>query len=146
MQPHSDATTHLETFTPPLARAVVEVLRQGGIPAWADEESGRGAGELAVRVPDGLREEAFVFLASRMDEVHRLAADDPDGETDGHAAERPIVMERFRSLGFLALLLAPLLVVTLASPRLPRPLALIVLVGGMAAIVAWRNRQSRDEE
>jgi hypothetical protein len=141
MQPHSDATTHLETYSAPLALAVVEILREGGIPAWAQDPSGHRSGELAVRVPEGLRAEALAMVANRMEEIHGAAgAAPPTGEDD--EASRPIILERFRRLGFLALLLAPLLVVTLASPRLPRPLALVVLVGGMVAILAWRNRQT----
>ncbi|HWB72363.1 MAG TPA: hypothetical protein VG452_09090 [Egibacteraceae bacterium] len=132
----------LDAFAPALAQAVEAVLRREGLPARTQA----AAGDWAVLVPDGRRDEAFALLARHMDEVQALArgqpappAADPD-DADGP----PIVMERLRRMGFLALLLAPLLVVTLASAGMPLRYALALFLLGVVVVAAWRDRAAGD--
>jgi hypothetical protein len=56
---------------------------------------------------------------------------------------RPLVLERFRRAGFLmAILLAPLLVVTLAQTPVSRVVALVLLVAG-GVVVGLLGRRER---
>lgn len=64
------------------------------------------------------------------------------GEDDEHGP--PLVMERLRRFGWLAVVLVPLLVITLAQTFMSTEWALIVFVGGLVAITAWMQRQSED--
>lgn len=132
--------TVLATFPTPLARAVVAVLTDSGVPAALAEQ----AGEPAVVVPRTRRQEAFNVLSARMEEVQEHAA----GAASAAAAPtdaadepppRPLVMERFRDMGFVAIALIPLLVVTLSNVRLPGAYVAAIVIGGMVGLVAWRN-------
>jgi hypothetical protein len=58
-------------------------------------------------------------------------------------AEPPLVLERLRNLGLVAIVLVPLLAVTLAAPGMPRWLAVAITVTGLAALVVWRRRPGR---
>jgi hypothetical protein len=59
-------------------------------------------------------------------------------------ARRPLVLERFRSLGWLALVLVPLLVITLAQVAVSLRWAIVVLIGGLVLLVALRERADED--
>ncbi|HWH31329.1 MAG TPA: hypothetical protein VNU01_01515 [Egibacteraceae bacterium] len=61
----------------------------------------------------------------------------PDSDEDGP----PLVMERLRKFGWVAVVLAPLLVITLAQISIGVEWAIIVFVGGLVAITAWRQRE-----
>ena len=147
--------TELAIFDADLAGAVVRVLRRHGVDAWLAAAPTEG-GQRAVHVAATQREPAFGVLADRMEEIHgELAERRPAAGRDrGHeedasepADARPLVMERFRRIGLnVAVLLAPLLVISLARPPFPVAVALITLVGGMAAIVALRERQRDDQD
>lgn len=56
----------------------------------------------------------------------------------------PLVMERLRRFGWLAVVLVPLLVITLAQTFMSTEWAIIVFVGGLVAITAWIQRESGD--
>lgn len=151
--------TELSTFDPDLADAVVRVLRRHGFDAWVGEPAGAAGAERTVHVASGARDRALALLADRMEEVtgelaeHRSTAGrrrparaEPDAGRDGAGDDgsRPLVMERFRRAGLnLAVVLAPLLIVVLARPPFPLALTAVVLVAGMALIVALRDRQLR---
>jgi hypothetical protein len=136
----------LDTYEPRLADAVASVLRRHGTAAWTEPT---GAGEVAVHVPAAARDSAMRTLAERMEEVHAALAaaaapagrpaPEPAAAPDDDPA-RPIVLERIRRLGFLAALLVPLLVVSLAAPGMPMSVALAVFVGGLVAVTALRAR------
>lgn len=142
----------LATYDAPVARAVAAVLHRAGLPATTVGAEQAG-GETAVFVPHGRREEALTVIAARMEEISARAGAAAAASAgaarpgDGDAAaswqedggDRPLVLERFRSLGFVAVALVPILVVTLANVRLPLAYALAVVVGGMVLLTAWRN-------
>lgn len=134
--------------------------RAGGPGVHAPEHDTVGDQEEAatVLVPAGSRERAWSVLAEHMETVRALAdeeADRPEGRVARLASgagaggerqrgaeegtERPLVMERLRRLGFISVALAPLLVVTLANVRLPGAYMVALLVGGAAAIMAYRS-------
>ncbi len=120
-----------------------------GVPAALAEQPG----EPAVVVPRTRRQEAFRVLSARMEQVHERAAAGaaaahatPAGAAD-EPTHRPLVMERFRDMGFIAIALIPLLVVTLSNVRLPGAYVAAIVIGGMVGLVAWRNgRRATDEE
>jgi hypothetical protein len=125
-------------FPPALAAAVVRLLRREGVRAATGAVEGD---DIAVLVPATERERAFAVLAAGMDEL--VAAVEAAAAATGDDEEEdapPLVFERLRRLGFLPLLLAPLLAVTLAAVGLPGAYALIVFVAGVVAIQAWRDR------
>jgi Flp pilus assembly protein TadB len=165
-QPPHQRRAHvaLTSFDVRTATAVVAVLRRAGVSA-----SGRAAGdgEVEVTVPEGAREEAMRILGARMEEVREaVAAADADAlaararDRAGDRARRagaphpapddvhagpPLVMERFRSLSWLAaVLLVPMLAVTIAGPLRGdlRIGAAVVLMAVVAAVV-WRRRRDR---
>lgn len=166
MPPDQDASAPLATFDPPVARAVVTVLRRQGVPARTGDQPS-SVDEAEVLVPGDRREEALTLLAARMEEVSALAAPGqgadqedtappvtspvttsgwhPDAGAD-EGEGRPIVMERLRAMGLgIAALLVPLLVIVYAAPSLPVRWALVVFVGGLVAVYAWRRRSESDE-
>lgn len=164
--PMPDAPTEeLAAFDPPLAEAVAAVLTGAGVPAALDEAPG---GERSVLVPAARRSEALAALASRMDEVQALAAGRPRGPAgavgDGgehagagdaggeHAGagdaggQPPLVLERFRSFGWVAVALVPLLVIALARVRLPAGAMIALVVGSVVLLSAWRSGRLGREE
>lgn len=153
-------TVPLAEFDPPMARAVSEVLRRAGVPAEVSPQTTDAHGDALVVVPDGRREEAFEVLARSMEDVQaqlrsdvperrswpalerRSGAVEPDCSEDGSELEddgRPLLFERLRQLGFLPLLLVPLMVVTLAQVRMPGAYTAALVIGGIVALYAWRN-------
>lgn len=150
MHPDPGTSAHLASFDPALAEAVVAVLRREGVSAVAEPD---GNGQVEVRVPAAHREQALTVLAARMEAVHELArsgtaagaapaASAAPDEDDGP----PIVMERFRRMGFgIAVVLAPLLIVTLGG-ALPLGYAVGLFVLGLVAVVYWRRRSEDDEQ
>lgn len=136
----------LAAFDPPLARAVVTVLRSAGLPASLAAEAG---GQAAVLVPPERRGEAFEVLAARMDDIHAEAAGAAGSPRPGPAPEpvpwddgappRPLVLERFRRFGWVAVALVPLLVITLANVRLPGSLMVALVIGSVVLLSAWRT-------
>lgn len=68
----------------------------------------------------------------------------PDGWDDAEPEERPLVLERLRHFGWLAVVLVPLLVITLAQTFMSMEWALIVFIGGLVAITAWMQRENDD--
>lgn len=64
---------------------------------------------------------------------------DPDDEQGP-----PLVLERLRRFGWVAVVLAPLLVITLAQITVSVEWAILVFVGGLVAITAWRHREPDD--
>lgn len=149
----------LADFDAPVARAVVVVLRRAGVPARLAGEVPPGSAdpELTVVVPEDRRDEALAAMAAAMEEIQaevsRQApaptapagpdADDEDEDEDEEGGHRPLLFERLRRLGFLPVLLVPLLVVTLSQTRLPAAYAIALVVGGAAAVVAWRDGRRR---
>ncbi len=135
------------------------VLRRAGIDARLVEGVAAGDDDAEVLVPEDDREDAMRILGERMEEVTEsvLEADrlqerraapppttgplhDPD---DVHVGP-PLMMERFASLRYLAVLvMVPLLVVTLAPTirgdvRVIVAIVLLVVVAG--ALVVRRRR------
>ena len=149
--PHEPtAPVELATFDPPVARAVVTVLRRAGIPAEAAnlDVAEHTGGEAPVLVPPDHRDAALALIASRMEDVRhhvleheRHAAPPPSVDGDdldaGHG--RPLVLDRLRRLGFVGVALIPLLVITLANVRLPAAYVAAIILGGIVLLTAWRN-------
>ncbi len=155
-------TVPLAEFDPPMARAVAQVLRRAGVPATVSTE-GAADGDVFVVVPEGRREEAFAVLARSMEDVQAARRSDvprgaarpqPAPEGDAEAAvedeldhTRPLLFERLRELGFLPVLLVPLMIVALAQVRLPGGYTAALVIGGIVALYAWRTgRRDRTEE
>lgn len=62
--------------------------------------------------------------------------DPPSDDGDGDEAHRPLVLERFRSAAVLvAVLLVPLLAVTLAQTALPRGAVLAIVLAGTVVVL-----------
>jgi hypothetical protein len=152
VQPQQRPYVPLTTFDERTARAVVAVLHRAGVPAAARPSVGE---EVEVTVPEGARDEAMRILGSRMEEVtdaigaadretaaRRPSAPAPDPD-DVHAGP-PLVMERLRSLSWLAaVFLVPLLAVTIAGPVRGdlRILFAVVLMFAVAGLLWWRRRR-----
>jgi hypothetical protein len=159
MRPEHDAGVHLDTFPRPLAHAVVSVLRRHGVQAWAKDAGeslpGLDDGQAAVFVPVGARDMAVATMAATMEEIREEAEQTPRlvrprglGSARSEIEDEPgppIVMERIRRMGFIGLLLAPLLVITLAAPGMPMALAIAIYVAGLVALTAFRQRAADDE-
>lgn len=150
--PWEQTVEPLAPFDPPVARAVVSLLRSRGVPATSAQGDGE---EMIVLVPADRRAAAFALLAGNMEQITALAREDgprrtaaaaPSDPDDVHSG-RPLVLERLRQGRLLiVLLLAPLLVATLARPGFPLSFALVVLVGGAALLLAWRQREQDREQ
>lgn len=166
----SSENIQLATFDPEVAHAVVAVLLREGVQAVTASVPGVPDGEVAVLVEPSQRARALAVLTQRMEDVSaelrggpagepritivtapgprdtgrgggtgragRPTPDEDEDEDDGP----PLVMERFRSMGFVAMVLAPLLVITLSARSMSLTWALVVFIGGMVALTAWRNR------
>lgn len=158
MEPADAESVQLATFDPPLADAVVTVLRREGIPARSaplDHE------QVEVTVPTDHRDRALALLASRMEAIRDLArgagesgpaepgtlsasgdAPTPQEGEEEEEAQRPLLLERLRRVGYgVAALLIPLLAVTVAGGNLPAGYALAVFIGGLVAVTWWRSRR-----
>lgn len=136
--PEALSGSELAAFDPPIARAVVAVLRSEGIRAWLVGETAEDASLVHV-VPED-RGAALAALTRRMEEVHERAGEEAEVDADLGVADPPLVMERFRSAGLLiGVILAPLLVVTLARTRLSVGMTLAVVVGGAVALMLARR-------
>jgi hypothetical protein len=140
-------TEELASFDPLLAEAVTAVLLQAGVPAALGEPAG---GERTVLVPRSRREEALAMLAARMDEVQALATTGAGLPDHGRAVaayddlgdaedDRPLVLDRFRSFGWVAVALVPLLIISLANIRLPSGILLVLVIGSVVILSAWRT-------
>jgi hypothetical protein len=165
VDPQHDDGVALTAFDIRTAAAVVSVLRGAGISAWATAED--ESGEVEVRVAADDRERAMAELGARMEQVQdalrksdrtapgirptartRRADPDPDPaplpDPDDVHAGPPLVMERFRSMGFLtAMVIVPLMVVTLAPTlrgETARTVVLVVAVVVAAALLLRRRR------
>lgn len=163
--PPSDqpATAALVAFDPTTAEVVVGVLDRAGIRADLGPADPRG--DVPVLVPPAARDAALAVLAERMEEIAAAVRTADAGTTTATSSARrrdragspadagmadldpddprsgpPLVMERFRNLGYLALLLVPLLAVSLAVPGMPRWLSVLVLVVGTLALLGARGR------
>jgi hypothetical protein len=146
---HESTPVELASFDPPVARAVVAVLRRAGIAAdAADLETAEHAGtEATVRVPPEHRDAALSLVAARMEAVRqhvleherRVAPPTVVEEADELEPRRPLVLERFRRLGFIAVALVPALVITLANVRLPGAYVAAIVLGGIVLLTAWRT-------
>lgn len=156
--PTPDAPTEeLASFAPALAEAVAAVLSEAGVPTILGEAPD---GELSVLVPRERRGEALAALAARMDEIQARATGDPRYSSEmvsgcyedshvtggewayGEAAESggpPLVLDRFRSLGWVAVALVPLLIIGLARVRLPAMVVLLLMIGSVVLVAAWRS-------
>lgn len=165
MEPADGTSAQLATFDPPLADAVVTVLRREGIPARSEPVADD---QVEITVPADRREQALTLLAGRMEAVNELVNGsgevttvDSDGPPAGErppvegedlqdegqeGPERPLLMERLRKVGYgLSALLVPLLVITVAGRNLPAGYALAVFIGGLVAITWWRSRRQDAE-
>lgn len=69
---------------------------------------------------------------------------DTGDQGDDDEQGRPLVMERLRRFSWMAVVLVPLLVITLAQTFMSIEWALIIFVGGLVAITAWRQRADDD--
>jgi hypothetical protein len=127
-----------------LADAVVGALRRRGCPAWtAEGDDGR-----VVLVPGSRREQALRLVADAMDELATSAIDRRPPPTepseDDDEPSRRMVLPRLRDAG-IAILLVPLLIVTLSAISIPRDWAATVFIAGIVVIVALRARARRDD-
>lgn len=126
----------------PLANAIVAALQRRGCPAWTIESNDG----FVVLVPQGRRDEALRLVAAAMDEL-ATSRDDrrPPAVEDGddEEPERRLLLPRLRGAG-IAILLVPLLVVALSAVNFPAQYAAVLMIAGMAAIVALRIRARRD--
>ncbi len=120
----------------------MRILRDEDLRAWVAEDDPRQGRVLVVPAD---HERANEVLATRMEDVQRLAERMREASGDRRPSEpdaarpRPLVMERFASMGWLiGLVLAPLLVVTLAQTVQSLRVVLVVLAVGLAALVAGR--------
>lgn len=150
MTPDGQTSAQLAVFAPALAEAVVTVLQRHGISSAVEPLDHE---DVEVRVPAARRDEALALLADHMEQIHELVGragtvtatpvpvTDPQAHEEDEGTGAPIVMDRLRrmSLG-LVVLLAPLLVITLAGVNLPIGYALALFVGGLVAVVYWRSR------
>ena len=130
----------LAEFPPTLAAAVVTVLRRAGVPATLGDPVA-GTSDVSVLVPGDRRGDALTALAIRMEEVREEAeAESGSGARAEDDAEEPapLVMERLRNLGVVAMVLTPLLIITLAAPGMPMWLAIVIYIGVLAVVVALR--------
>jgi hypothetical protein len=133
----------------------VTVLRANGVQAWIDEEGVTAGDSVSVHIPPDAHDAAVETLARHMEEIHALAGQGRRRAQAGQATQSgpanldeddlgsgpPLVMERFRQAGFvIALVLAPLLVVTLARTPMSRGLALGIVILGAVLLAALRNR------
>lgn len=143
-----DQPTPVADFPPDLAEAVAATLRAHGMAAEVVEH-----GEAAeVVVPGARREEAVSLMAAQMDEIRDRLDDEP--QRAGPAPTEPppesgdeqepgaplLATERLRRLWPVPVLLVPLLVL-LGSASVPANFAVLVLIGGMVAVVALRQRR-----
>lgn len=144
-----DQPTPVADFPPDLAEAVAATLRAHGMTAEVVER--REAAEVVV--PAARREEAVSLMAAQMDEIReRLGDGEPQGggsapteppPASGGGEEPgppPLATERLRRLWPVPVLLVPLLVL-LGSASVPANFAVLVLIGGMVAVVALRQRR-----
>lgn len=149
-QTHGEALTAFDSAT---ADAVVEVLSRAGIPAWQDPDPDEH-GDVVVRVNPGMRERAMQEMGRRMEEIQATlrrspAPDDStrphEPDVDDPADGPPLTMERFADLRVLvAVVLGPLLVITVAGPFLTRTVRVsviifIVIATGLALFIARRR-------
>jgi hypothetical protein len=140
----------LADFDAPVARAVVTVLARAGIPARVAELA-PSPDERTVIVPAERRDEALAALAASMEAIRdelRGPAQAPPAPAAGTFADddedaRPLLFERLRSLGFLPLLLVPLMVIGLSQVPLPAGYTLAIFVAISVAVVAWRDGRMR---
>lgn len=72
-------------------------------------------------------------------DAHEPDAHEPAPEADDGP---PLVMERLRRFGWLAVVLVPLMVITLAQTFMSTEWAIIVFIGGLVAITAWIQREN----
>lgn len=147
-----DQPTPVADFPPDLAEAVVATLRAHGMSAEVAE---RGE-DVEVVVPAARREEALSLMASQMDEIRdRLGAalsepapaaperQPPSDDADAPGPHPPLATERLRRLWLVPVVLVPLLALLglLGSASVPANFAVLVLIGGMVAVVALRQRR-----
>ena len=136
--PEALSGSELAAFDPPIARAVVAVLRSEGLRAWLVGESAEGAS--LVHVEPENRAAALAALSRRMEEVHARAGEEAEMSGDLGVADPPLVMERFRRAGLaVGVVLAPLLVITLARTRLSVGMTAAIVVGGVVALMLARR-------
>jgi len=138
--PDSEALSGSEfaAFDPPIARAVVTVLRSEGLRAWLVGESAED--EFLVHVVPEDRAAALTALNRRMEEVRICAGDEAATAADIVPGDPPLVMERFRRAGLaIGVILAPLLVVTLARTRLSIGMTLAIVFGGAVILMLVRR-------
>lgn len=146
--------TSVADFPPRLAEAVAATLRDHGVAA---ETVDRGDAADVV-VPAARRDDALALMAARMDEIRDRAQDEsPEAASEpepGPAAPagavdeaeggrtRPLVSERLRQLWPVPVVLVPMLVL-LGSASVPANYAVLLVIGGMVAVVALRQRRQR---
>ena len=148
MTDHSQPSSASPTFAeldPATATALVRVLRDEGLRAWIAEDDPLRRRVLVVPAD---HERANAVLSRRMEDVqlHAARIREASGEDvhddvgdDGRSAQTPLVMERFASMGWLlAVVLVPLLVVTLAQTVQSLRVVVVVVSLGVAAVVAGR--------
>lgn len=144
-----DQPTPVADFPPDLAEAVAATLRAHGMTAEVVER----AEAAEVVVPAARREEAVSLMAAQMDEIRERVGDDepqgggpaptepaPGGGDSDEPGPPPLATERLRQLWPVPVLLVPLLVL-LGSASVPANFAVLVLIGGMVAVVALRQRR-----
>lgn len=127
----------------PLADAIVATLRRRGCPAWTVE----GDDGHVVFVPQGRRDEALRLVAAAMDDLAASHHDRRPSAIAGADDEEPgrrLLLPRLRGAG-IAILLVPMLVVALSAVTLPARYAAVLVVAGVAGIVALRMRTRGDE-
>lgn len=147
-----DQPTPVADFPPDLAEAVAATLRAHGMSAEVVEQ-----GEDAeVVVPAARRDEALSVMAAQMDEIrdrlgqgpaapapHAAETPPPSADDDAAGPNPPLATERLRRLWPVPVVLVPLLALLglLGSASVPANFAVLVLIGGMVAVVALRQRR-----
>lgn len=141
----------LGVWPPSQAEALVRVLSDHGIDAETEPSDGSGGEQVRVTVPSADATTAANVMAARMDEIAAAAAvtrkeratrwfEDEDDE-----GGPPLMMERFRRMGTVLVVLVAGLMIAI---MIPGPLRIVAALGTFAvlAVLVIRGRRSDDRD